>query len=402
MVVSSPRGGSSHLAELLRGCPSLLHLPGETPPLLTLAGLDPLSRTGCEELGAADAADFAEALDREFAREAGAPADRCDLPELAAWLHRRLTMQWPDETFETDEVAGYVAEATAVARLPERAAEFGDLAEFHLEFLAAVRAAHPRVDPYYYDLDEDLVTARFPGLDVPQAPHQADRLVEVAPFLIARPWRLADPDELAGRTLVIKAPGCSYQIPFFRALFPHARVRILHLTRAPGPSINGLMIAWLHRGFFSRTVPEELAIGGYSDVHPEWGDHWWNFDLPPGWTDMTKEPLEAVCAFQWASAHRAVGAEIARSQVDHLTVRHEDLVGSGRKRHAAVHRLGCWLGLSSAEIERLATATIDPVSATAKPDENRWKRNAHVILPAMRAPHIREVASDLGYHDFSA
>ncbi|MET0415109.1 MAG: hypothetical protein ABW022_03700 [Actinoplanes sp.] len=398
VIVSSPRGGSSHLAELLRGCPSLLHLPGETPPLLAMAGLDPLNRTGCEELGAADADAFAAALDREFAQEVGTPAEECDLLELAAWLRRRLAMQWPGETFEAAEVQDYVARAAATAAPPRRSADFGELASFHLEFLAAVRTEHPVVDPYYYDLDDDLVAARFPGLPVPQAPHHPTRLVEVAPFLIARPWRRADPAGLASRTLVIKAPGCSYQIPFFQALFRQARVRVVHLTRAPEPSVNGLIAAWLHRGFFSRTVGEELAIGGYSDVLGEWAAHWWNFDLPPGWTDMTKEPLEAVCAFQWASAHRAILDEIGRSGVDCLTVRHEDLVGPGSRRQATMRALGAWLGLPPAEIERLTALTVDPVSATAKPDENRWRRNAHMIEPALRPAQIREVAADLGYH----
>ncbi|MFI6439107.1 hypothetical protein [Streptomyces sp. NPDC050759] len=370
-------------------------MPGETPPLLTLAGLDPVRRNGSEALTPADAAAFREPLEEQLAQELGNPSDNWDRENLARWLLRRLSMQWPDEMFDLDQVRRCLDAAAEIKPPPNRSSEFSALEDFHLEFIAKVRGKHPSINPYYYDIAPTTVAGRFPGLPVPQGPPGA-RLVEVPPFLIARPWQPAGPDAEA-RTLIIKAPGCSYQIPFFEALFPNARVRVVHLTRAPGPAINGLISAWHHRGFFSRRVSTELSISGYSDVHPDWGTHWWNFDCPPGWTDMVKEPLAAVCAFQWHSAHRAVIDETGSSGHDVLRLRHEDFVGTPEQRRAATRTLGEWLGLSGGAIDSLTRQTVGPVSVVTKPDENRWLNNRDTIGPMLTVPAVREVSTALGY-----
>jgi hypothetical protein len=396
VIVSSPRGGSSLLSERLRALPELLHLPGETPPLLALAGLDPLAESGDDTLTAEHAVRFAAQLDREFAREVGNPDNDVDVATLERWLHRRLQMQWPDESFDPDEVRRCLRAALRRHPLPADAARFCALEAFQLEFLAAIRAGHPVVNPYYYDIGDAAVAARFPDVTVPSGPPGA-RLVEVPPFLVARPWRTPEPDEITGRILVVKAPSCVYQLPFYRALFPRARMRVLHLTRAPGPSINGLMDAWRHRGFFSRRLTTTLAIKGYSDVHPEWAEHWWNFDLPPGWPSVTGEPLAMVCAFQWVSAHRAALDAAAAATYDYLCVRHEDLIGAPGQSQAAMHRIGAWLDLPGRAIDELARVVVGPVSAVATPDENRWTRQRALIEPFFHDEPVREVAQELGY-----
>ena len=40
---------------------------------------------------------------------------------------------------------------------------------------------------------------------------------------------------------MIKTPSNAYRLPFIQALFPSARIRILHLVRNPAASINGLI-----------------------------------------------------------------------------------------------------------------------------------------------------------------
>ncbi|MFF2331558.1 MULTISPECIES: sulfotransferase [unclassified Streptomyces] len=394
VIVCSPRGGSSLLSERLRSRPELLHLPGETPPLLTLAGLDPLVVSGDDTLTEEHAARFASPLERELACEVGNPAAEVHVAALERWLGRRLRLQWPDETFNEAEIHRCVEVARQRQPLPRDAAAFSALEAFHLEFLAAVRTGHPAVDPYYYDIGEAAVAARFPDVPVPSGP-SGERLVEVPPFLVARPWRAPRPDEIAGRTLVIKAPSCCYQLPFWKALFPRARVRVLHLTRAPGPAVNGLMAAWRHRGFFSRRVDVDLDITGYTDTHPGWARRWWNFDLPPGWRGMTDEPLARVCGFQWASAHRASLAASATDDV--LTVRHEDLIGAPPTSQAAMRRIGDWLGLPGQAIDDLSRLTVGPVSAVTTPDENRWMRHRALIDPFLDEAPVREIARELGY-----
>ncbi|MEU7433851.1 sulfotransferase [Streptomyces sioyaensis] len=396
VVASSPRGGSSLLAEHLRSCPDLVHLPGETPPLLTLAGLDPVQRNGSEVLTPEDAAAFSGPLAEQLALELGNPSETWDPETLSTWLLRRLSMQWPDEEFPLDQVRRYMQSAASSTPPPSHADEFSGLVDFHLEFIAEVRKGHPSVNPYYYDIAASKVSGRFPDLPVPQGP-PGSRLVEVPPFLIARPWRPAAPEDLERRTLVVKAPGCSYQIPFFQALFPNAQVRVLHLTRAPGPSVNGLISAWHHRGFFSRRVSAELSITGYSDAYPDWGTSWWNFDCPPGWTDMVKEPLAGVCAFQWHSAHRAALQEAQAGGHDVLRLRHEDFVGTPDQRRAATHALGEWLDLPGSAIDALTRTTIGPVSAVTAPNENRWLRKRDLIAPFLVSPEVHDVSAALGY-----
>jgi hypothetical protein len=397
VIVSSPRGGSSLLAERLRSCPELIHLPGETPPLLALAGLDPLEQTGSDALGPEQAAKFASALDQQLELEVGNPVARVGVDKIADWLHRRLCMQWPDDQFESTEVKEYVRLAASKEPIPVDGTYFAAFTSFHLEFLAAVRAAHPAVNPYYYDLPEVLVAKFFPDLPVPAGP-PSRRLIEVPPFLITRPWQAAAPENIEQRTLIMKAPGCSYQIPFYQALFPNARVRVLHLTRAPAAATHGLMAAWNHRGFFSREVPETLQIQGYTDCNPPWARSWWNFDLPADWRQMVAEPLGRVCAYQWHSAHRSVISATRDDRLDVLRLSHEDSIGEPRRRQAFTYRLGEWLNLSGRAIDALCEIAIAPVSATDMPDENRWITHQDKINKFIAEQPVREVAEELDYY----
>lgn len=394
VIVSSPRGGSSVLAEWLRGCSRLVHLPGETPPLLTLAGVDSLRLTGSEVLGAEHAEAFRAPLDEQFASEAGGPSSTVDEDRLGEWLYRRLCLQWPDVRFDQEFVRDCVREAARVVPLPADGSGFAALSGFQLEFIARIRARHPMVDPYYYDISEPEIVGRFPCLPVPSGP-PGTSVVEVPPFLVARSWRLADPGEVSRFPLVVKAPGCSYQIEFYRALFPNARLRVLHLTRAPGSSVHGLEVAWHHRGFFSRRLAETLRIEGYSDLY-DWGAHWWNFDLPPGWRAMIDEPLLGVCSFQWHSAHRAVLDSVGPGD-DVLRLRHEDLIGPPPQRLAAVRALGDWLDLPGTDIDDLVALRVSPVSATDVPDDNRWLARRDRIEPFIGTAEVREIADALGY-----
>lgn len=395
LILSSSRGGSSLLAESLRACRKLLHLPGESKSLLVAAGIDPLCLSGCERLDSVHADKFGDALARQFTAEVGNPAHRLVPEQLMAWLDRRLRLQWPDEDFSAAEISHGIAMATdRLAAANIDAGAFAALSAFQLDLVETLRENHPNVDPYYYDIDEAEVARRFPGLPVPQGP-PGRRLVEVPPFLVTRPWQLTEDADLADRPLVLKDPCAAYQMPFYRALFPNARFRIVHLTRAPGPAVHGMAKAWLHRGFFTRQVGADLSIDGYSDRVP-WGRHWWNFDFPPGWQDMVDQPLLRVCAFQWASAHRAI-LESIRPGDDVVTLRHEDFVGGPEVREKTIRRLGDWLELIPSDLDALLRLRLTPVAATATPSESRWLGERTAILPALANPAVAEIASALGY-----
>ena len=136
--------------------------------------------------------------------------------------------------------------------------------------------------------------------------------LEEPPFVVPTPRRLPTADELRRTPLLLKAPLDAYRLDVLRAVFPLARFTVVHLTRAPAASINGLYDGWLDRGFFSHRFPDRLAIPDYSDT-ADWARSWWNFDLPPGWQEYTTRPLAEVCALQWRSVHEHILHGLANS-----------------------------------------------------------------------------------------
>src|SRR3954451_24096381 len=101
LVVSSSRGGSSMLADILRRHSGLLSIPGEMNPYVVLA-----------QLAGGDATIVRD----EIARDIGRPVDPrretpdpVDLAQLSRNVEFRLAMQWPHHDFA--EVDATVAEA---------------------------------------------------------------------------------------------------------------------------------------------------------------------------------------------------------------------------------------------------------------------------------------------------
>lgn len=192
---------------------------------------------------------------------------------------------------------------------------------------------------------------------------------------------------------MIKTPGNAYRLDFLRAAFPNARLWVLHLTRNPAASINGLVDGWLHHGFHAYRVDEPLRIAGYADVRPA-DRHWWKFDLPPCWSTYTAAALPRVCAHQWLSSHRAVLAHGA----DH-TVRFEDLISGPHARAGAVERIADWLGIPfEGPLKQAATDGIAATVATAAPRPGRWRAREEEIRSALSAD-VLTMAERLGYAD---
>lgn len=381
IVGSSSRGGSSIFAELLRRSPALLHLRAEVNPFLVLAGL--AGHGPSDALTATDAHDErARALLAELSLEVGTPADaldgEADVARFAAELACRLVLQWPTERITLGPVRRALDDAMAEAPV--------DSPAFFALFLRGVRRAWPAVDPRAYDLDRALITRLFPHLGPYAGP--GPLVVEEPPYVCIRPWRLATDHELATRPLVVKTPSNAYRLPFWRALLPDARVRLLHLTRNVAASVNGLYDGWRFPGFYSHPVGG-LQIHGYSDVFPEWGRRWWKFDLPPGWEELRARPLEEVCAFQWRSAHTAL---LAGGPAHRL--RFEDLVGEPLARATAFAGLEEWLGVGLRDVH---LAELPPVMATARPRARRWFARAGLLGPVLDDPRNLSLMERLGY-----
>jgi hypothetical protein len=257
----------------------------------------------------------------------------------------------------------------------------------HILGRAAARDA--RVDPRRYDIP------REPGVPAPEGP-PGDLLVEMPPFVIPRPWRLATEADVRSRPLVLATPRNGYRVAFLAGLFPASRVRVVHLLRNPGASVNGLVDGWLHHGFFNCRMPRELAIRGYSDRGP-WGRSWWNYDVPPGWEDVVDAALPQVCALQWRAAHEAALDAVDRLGLERHRLRYEDLVGAPEARERAARGLAEWLGIPAEELVPLVVGGLDPVMATAPPRPGRWRAREAALADVLADPRTLAVAERLGY-----
>ena len=404
VIASSSRSGSSVFTEILRHSRRLLHLPGEMNPFMRLAGLCwPQSGSGSDHLGPEHAvASTIQALESYLSTEAGellplgpneAPGD-----EFAWRLYWRLTLQWPLEPITPEDVSVWSEAALEDVRgLRGGSCDWNeDLQLFHAMFLRRVRARHNVVNPYYYDLDKTIIEATFEDLKPPSgAP--GPLVIEEPPFVLIRPWRR--PEDWFSRPLVIKTPSNVYRLEFLRALFPHARFHVLHLTRNPAASINGIYEGWRHWGFHSHYVGCQLRLRDYpGDEHADRG--WWKFDLPPDWDEYTGRPLNEVCAFQWWSAHEAILQFVRDTDVDYRRVKFESIVGGEETRVRTFTDVHEWcVGTADAAFLAAAARSFRPVMAVTAPRPNRWRRNQNILEPVLRDKRIRALAAELGYAD---
>jgi hypothetical protein len=192
-------------------------------------------------------------------------------------------------------------------------------------------------------------------------------------------------------------------MPFLEKLFPGADFKIIHLTRNPAASINGLYDGWLHRGFFSHNLSAilkarntTLNIAGYSECH-EWGKWWWKYDLPPGWEGYTKKRLEEVCAFQWYSANKTLIDYFSKNRKKYCRIKYENIIGSPDSRKKEMETVVKFMGLNLGVIGGLDFGNLPVVQATEAPEPYRWKKRQDSILPLLDDQGISDIAEELNY-----
>jgi hypothetical protein len=273
-----------------------------------------------------------------------------------------------------------------------------DLEALHLGLIQRLRQVHPEVNPWFYDIDPRRIRATFPELEEPTGP-PGEVLLEESPFILAGPWQSPSAEEVATAPLVIKTPSNAYRLEFIAALFPGARVRVLHLCRNPAAAINGLLDGWRFRGFHAHRMKEALQVAGYTDQRPA-DAHWWKYDLPPGWEALRDRPLVEICAHQWASAHESILDYLGRRECPRFSLRFEDLVGSFERREQVFAGLFDWLGVPiDARMSEVIEEGIPPVMATTRPRHRRWYERAGLLEPIIARPRIQALARQLGYGD---
>jgi Sulfotransferase family len=405
LIASSSRSGSSMLAETLRHSTDLLSLSAEMNPFLRMVGLGfPDSGSASDRLDARhlDLLDASahEVLSGELARDVGYPAAAMSAVEFAANTAWRLAVQWPHLSLDPHMCMNLTLD---VIRRIHRgrgcgSAEIPDAEHVFIQLLAVLRRQGMPVSSGLYDLPTSK--AGHPSAETTDAA-LGECLLEEPPFVVPRLWRRADPAEVANKALVIKTPSNVYRFGLLQALFPNARLRVVHLTRNPAAAINGLYDGWRSKWFHSHQMAEPLRIRGYADEFPA-SARWWKFDLPPGWQEYTDADLLEVCAFQWRSAHQAILGEIASSDVDHLEIRFEDILSSPQCRVKTFRYLGSWLGIPfRGGYQRAAEQGVPTLVTTAKPTPGRWLSRASQIYRVLD-PQVLDLTVRLGYENSRA
>ncbi|MFH0984454.1 MAG: hypothetical protein V1882_02845 [Candidatus Omnitrophota bacterium] len=413
IIASSSRSGSSLLFSILKDIPSFYSLSGENVPFYKLNRL--LDDTfGSDEVpeGLMGADPYLPGLSRDLLSDFAFTELHGDIftdQKIAEvyWddLTLRFPLQWPGIRFSLDILSDRIRQAFDTVRKshPEFCKE-----TFYLELLWLLKRDYSEIDPYYYDIPAERIAGKFPGLPVPSGPPDACLAVEEPPFILLSPRRKACRADLSDKTLLLKTSLDCYRLPLIESLMPQAAIKIIHLTRNPAASVNGLCDGWMHRGFFSHNLKifldqnknghafEKLGIQGYSDKY-EWGKWWWNFELPPGWQDYSQRPLEEVCAFQWHSAHTAIRAYLNTKKKAYCVVKCENILEDLRTRMGEMEKIVDFLGVEREFLKGLKLDLLRVVHATEAPSFFRWKKRGKALTSVVKTPPMNEMSAQLGY-----
>ncbi|ELZ05568.1 sulfotransferase family protein [Natrialba asiatica] len=358
LITSAPRGGSSLLFDILRHHEETCSLDGEHDRWFTLNGI-------CYPAFESDVipADF-ESFDRErlltdLLAEVGATDRSGDRTHRVDNTLIRLPLQFPDRDLPYEEIHEALLDG---ASLDEILGELG-------------------LSPLQYDeyADRDAT-----------GPFKTET-IEDRPFVSSHRYKRALTADDFERTLVLKASGDVYRLPWIREqLFPETEINVVHLTRNPAASINGLYDGWrLNRGFQTYGVGE-LDIDGYDGSL-------WCYDLPPGWDSAGK--LIDVCLMQWARAHRHIlDGRDAFENV--LRVRFEDVLTDTR---STVEEIVEFADLGESALLSENVESPNKVMTTKEPRHARWRDREDLVRSALdRADETyTEVIEELGYTEES-
>ncbi len=358
LITSAPRGGSSLLFDILRHHEETCSLDGEHDRWYTLNGI-------CYPAFDSDVvpARF-ESFDREqlltgLLAEVGATERSGDRTHRVDNTLIRLPLQFPDRELPYKQIREKLLKGVPFDEILK---EFG-------------------ISPLQYD--------EYATQDA-NSPFETET-IEDRPFVSSHSHKRGLTVDDFERTLVLKASGDAYRLPWIREqLFPETDVKVVHLTRNPAASTNGLYDGWrLNRGFQTYNVGD-LDLEGYEGSL-------WCYDLPPGWISEGK--LIDVCLMQWTQAHRHIlnGRDAFE---DVLRVRFEDVLtdtGSTIKEIVEFTNLG-ESALLSENVE-----SPNKVMTTKEPRHARWRDREDLVKSALNRANetYTKVAEELEYTEES-
>lgn len=359
LITTAPRGGSSLLFDILRHHEGTCSLDGEHDRWYALNGINYPTVESDVIPASYDSFDRDKLL-TDLLAEVGATDRAGNRTHRVDNTLVRLPLQFPDRDLPYAEIHEALLEGGA---LDEILNELG-------------------LSPLQYDeyAVEDATS-----------PFDAET-IEDRPFVSSHRYKRALTAEDFERTLVLKASGDAYRLPWIREqVFPDTDVKLVHLTRNPAASINGLYDGWrLNRGFQTHAVGE-LDLEGYDGSL-------WCYDLPPGWRSQGR--LIDVCVLQWVQAHHYILESRPTFENVHR-VRFEDLLTDTRSTIEGILEFA-----DLGESALLSENVDDPnkVMTTKEPRHARWRDREDFVTGALdRADEpYTEVVQKLGYTEESA
>ena len=358
LVASASRGGSSLLFDVLRHHEATCSPDGEHGKWYTFEGI-------CHPAFDSDRipADF-EAFDRDrlltnLLADVGATEASGESTHRVDNALLRLPLQFPDRALPYERLREELLGGTSLEEALEGCG----------------------ISPVHYD--------EFAEGDA-DAPLE-DEAIEERPFITSHDHKRGlEPGDFE-RTLVLKTSVDAYRLPWIREqLFPETDVDLVHLTRNPAASINGLYDGWrLNRGFQTYDVGD-LDLEGYEGSL-------WNYDLPPGWDREGR--LIDVCLRQWTQAHRHA-LEGREAFDDVLRVRFEDLL---EDTASTVREVVDFADLGESALLEENVDDLNQVMTTKEPERARWRNREELVRGALEraGEPFESVRADLGYTEES-
>jgi len=402
VIISASRSGSSLLYHLLSSHPDVLAPSGEEITLYKLAGLGAIDSVNDSHAIAEDIPlDPAQrdALAFDILSDAGCShsSAEVDFP-IEAYITnsvQRLLLQWPETDFDCDEL---YRSAKGILEKHLSTSRAFDVAQYWLDLLSNLILQGYAINPYFYDLSQELIKHRHPSIKIPEGPPSSKLCLEEPPFIVPRPRFFPQPSAHLSKCLLLKSSSNCYRTGFMKKLYPKAKFSFIYLTRNPAGAINGLMDGWVSNGFYSQNLSDVtvLKIDGYTSSHKPWSQYWWNFDCPPGWIDYVDKSLENVCAFQWRSANEHVIKNIEDGVIDrYLVIKYEDMLNQESLRRL-LFKVFDFAQLDPAPILNDFKAPAYVMSVNA-PAPKKWMKRRDIIMPVLMDSDVISVASNLDY-----
>jgi hypothetical protein len=358
LIASASRGGSSLLFDILRHHEGTCSPDGEHGKWYTLNGIC-YPAFDSDEISSDFTAFDREQLLTDILGDVGATTNSGDRTHCVDNILIRLPLQFPRHEIPFQQVREELLDGSS---LDEVLTDFG-IAPFHYD--------------EYADGDAEFLLEA--------------EAIEERPFITPHDHKRGlTPDDFE-KTLVLKTSVDAYRLPWIREqLFPHVDVNVVHLTRNPAASINGLYDGWrLNRGFQTYDVGD-LSLDDYDSSL-------WNYDLPPGW--YTDGRLVDICCRQWTQAHHHILRDIGAFD-DTLRVKFEDLITDAE---STVEGIVDFAGLGESELLAENIGNLNEVMTTKEPERARWRKREDLVKGAIeRADEpFGAVVGELGYTEES-